>query len=137
MKLFFTRQLKKLTDRNEITIALIELDHERKRVKLKANELRCIKKPSLSIEADFKFLARELNALNIIRGRYLAKITTIKAQEKINNKLTTNNNVYAETFLQIASSVLNKVTFNKIQTMALNKLGDTSLATKKPDQTES
>lgn len=137
MKLFFTRQLKKLTDRNEIAIAIIDLDHERKRVKLKANELRCNQKPSLTIEDNLKCLTRELNALNIIRGQYLTKMAEIKAQEKINNRLSTNSNVYAETFLQVATGVLNKQTFNKIQAMTLNKLGDKSPATKKPGQTES
>jgi len=130
MKQFFQRQLKKLTDRHELSVALIDLDHERKRIKLKANELRAKKNPPLTINKDLEFLTKSLNTLNIIRGQYLTKIAEIKKQEKINNRLSTNNNVYAETFLQIATGVLNKQTFNKIQDMALKQLGDNSPAIK-------
>ncbi len=76
MKLFFTRQLKKLTNHYEIAAVLIDLDNERKRIKLKANELRSSKKvlsSKLKREAELKLLSRELNQLNIIRGQYLTK----------------------------------------------------------------
>jgi len=137
MKLFFERALKKLTDRSEIVVLLIDIDTERKRIKNKANDIKAKKYKSPTDESNIKFLTRELNALNIIRGQCLTKIAEIKKQEKINNRLSTKNNVYAETFLQIASSVLNKQTFNKIQAIALKQLDDNSLATKKPGQTES
>lgn len=129
MKLFYKRQLTKLTKRAEIQVLISDLDGERRRIKNKTSEIKRLKSPSLEDKDNLEFLARELNALNTIRGECVIKISEIKNQEKINNSLSFNT-AYAEIFLQIASSVLNKTTFNKIQVMALVKLNDESATVK-------
>lgn len=134
MKLFFSRQLKKLTLRAEIQVLIAELDIERRRIKRKMGEIKCARIPSH--KSDLDFLRRNLDALSVIRGHCVTKIVEIKTQEKINNNLSYNTS-YAETFLQVATSVLNKKTFNKIQTIALERRGDSSLVTKTLSEKES
>jgi hypothetical protein len=135
---FYIKQLEKAPSRAAITMIVAEIDVARRRVKQKYSFLKSLKKPDipLSIKTDLNYLSKELDELNIVRAQALLKIREIKAAEKITNRIQTNNNVFAETFMTVAAGVLSKKMFTTIKKMALQKLDDKSLATKTTAQTE-
>jgi len=113
MKNYFEWKLEQLETKAELLQLKAILDRQRKEIKIRANTY---------VQGSARALAarKESRNLLVFSQDILNKITDIKKQTKLNNKIINEQRKgFADHFLSVASEILAYSQFNKLKTIAL------------------